>query len=97
MLCVVVVDPCFMFFFHFGDFWDYCFIVLHQLHLFYSMLVSNDTLEELASHLFQRACVSMDELKHVDDMLTLGEFYLCTVSPLFTSGLCFLLSLVSVY
>ena len=69
-----------------------------QLHLFYSMLVSNDTLEELASHLFQRACVSMDELKHVDDMLTLGEFYLCTLLPLFTSVLCFLLSLlVSVY
>ena len=35
--------------------------------------MSNDTLEELASHLFQRACVSMDELKHVDDMLTIGK------------------------
>ena len=32
-------------------------------------VVSNETLEELASNLFKRACVSMEELRAVDDVL----------------------------
>ena len=55
--------------------------------------MSNDTLEELASHLFQRACVSMDELKHVDDMLTIGKFGV----SLYFIAVAYLCSLFSVY